>query len=479
MKLGRRGLQGTAAVVVGMVLAGSALAQVTTRFVTAGGAATSVKILPGGSTSMDVRVDAPATTTIGTGFRISQTAPASSGFISITGRSFVGSPYSDLTFGVPDATVLLAANALLDPDTNVNLGSSTAGPAFTPTAAGSNILAVNLTLTAAAGTPLGTYTIGPTSAVSFVTAAGSVNYPMAGAFDIVVGRTLTVTKLLGTGTGTVKADVGTIDCGATCSDIYPGTVVTLTATPSLGSAFTGWTDAACLASGTGTCAVTVDAAKTVNARFDLNPQTLTVSLAGTGTGTVTDVPLSINCSPTCAHTYAANTVVTLTATPAVSSTFTGWSGALPAGACSGTGTCVVTMSQAQNVTATFALKTFNLTVSKAGNGSGTVTSQAPNLGLIDCGAICVHTFNYGTSVVLQAAADAGNNFTGWSGGSPVCSGTGLCTVSITAAQTVTATFIDPTPPTTSVPIPTLNEWMLALLALALGSVGVVARRRRS
>jgi hypothetical protein len=41
--------------------------------------------------------------------------------------------------------------------------------------------------------------------------------------------------------------------------------------------------------------------------------------------------------------------VTLTAAPAPGSVFTGWSGG-----CAGTGACVVTMSQAQNVTATFA-----------------------------------------------------------------------------------------------------------------------------
>jgi hypothetical protein len=40
--------------------------------------------------------------------------------------------------------------------------------------------------------------------------------------------------------------------------------------------------------------------------------------------------------------------VTLTATASAGSTFTGWSGA-----CTGTGSCVVTMSAAKSVTATF------------------------------------------------------------------------------------------------------------------------------
>ena len=74
---------------------------------------------------------------------------------------------------------------------------------------------------------------------------------------------------------------------------------------------------------------------------------LTVSLAGTGAGTVTGN--GINCPGTCSATYPAATGVTLTATPASGSTFTGWSGA-----CSGTGSCSVPMSSDQAVTATFA-----------------------------------------------------------------------------------------------------------------------------
>ncbi len=79
-----------------------------------------------------------------------------------------------------------------------------------------------------------------------------------------------------------------------------------------------------------------------------NPETLTVSLAGAGTGSVTDTSLQINCPSTCSSTYGQGAVVTLTATPSASSTFFGWNGA-----CSGTGTCVVTMSSAESVTATF------------------------------------------------------------------------------------------------------------------------------
>ena len=78
-------------------------------------------------------------------------------------------------------------------------------------------------------------------------------------------------------------------------------------------------------------------------------QTLTVSKGGTGSGTVTSSPPGINCGSTCSYGFAYNTVVTLTATPTAPSTFGGWSEA----GCSGTGNCIITMSAAQSVSATF------------------------------------------------------------------------------------------------------------------------------
>jgi hypothetical protein len=78
------------------------------------------------------------------------------------------------------------------------------------------------------------------------------------------------------------------------------------------------------------------------------PHTLTVVLAGTGAGSVTE-GTNINCPGACSHSYSYGTMVTLAETPAVGSTFSGWSG----GGCIGTGACTVTMSSDQAVTATF------------------------------------------------------------------------------------------------------------------------------
>jgi uncharacterized repeat protein (TIGR02543 family) len=231
----------------------------------------------------------------------------------------------------------------------------------------------------------------------------------------------------GTGTGTVTSSPAGIDCGGTCSAVYDGgTEVTLTAAPDASSDFTGWSGDC---TGTGTCVVTMDAAKSVTATFTLKTFTLTVANAGTGTGTVTSSPAGINCGADCSEVYDYNTVVTLTPAAATGSTFTGWSGD-----CTGTGSCVVTMDQARSVTATFTLQQFTLTVATAGTGSGTVTSSPAG---INCGADCSEVYDYNTAVTLTPAAATGSTFTGWSGD---CTGTGSCVVTMDQARSVTATF---------------------------------------
>lgn len=186
----------------------------------------------------------------------------------------------------------------------------------------------------------------------------------------------------GEGEGRVRSTPTGIDCGSACSaDFESGATVALTATPGNGSSFAGWSGAC---SGTGTCTVTMSEARSVSASFAPAKPTshlLSVSRSGNGSGTVKSTPSGISCGSTCSAQMPAGTVVTLTATPAGNSTFTGWSGA-----CSGSGTCSVTMNGARNVVAGFATQTSGLLDIFGDNGGGCVwldpDSAARSIGVI-------------------------------------------------------------------------------------------------
>jgi len=190
-----------------------------------------------------------------------------------------------------------------------------------------------------------------------------------------------------------------------------------------------------------------------------NQITLSVSKAGTGSGTVTSNPTGINCGPTCSASFAGGTVITLTAVPAAGSTFTGWSGDPD---CSDGS---VTLNASTNCTATFntsgAGGPFTLSVSKT--GSGTVTSSPAG---INCGSDCSESFANGTVVTLTAAPASGYTFAGWSGD---CSNASTsATITMNANKSCTAAFrlsgVAPGIPDLS---PIGSVLLIALLALLL------------
>jgi hypothetical protein len=242
------------------------------------------------------------------------------------------------------------------------------------------------------------------------------------------GFPLTVST--GAGNGSVTSAPSGIDCGSTCSVYFAsGTQVTLTETPASGYNFAGWSGAC---SGTGGCTVTMSAAQTVSASFTLNTApSFTLTVSKTGHGTVTSGDGLINCGSACSGTYTSGTAVTLTASPATGYSFTGWGGA-----CSGTGGCTVTMNANETVSATFKKGTtpsFALSVSIAGSGTVSTSPAGFNCSSPTCSA----NFTAGTVVSLTQTSGAGFSFAGWSG---ACSGVGTCTVTMNAAQSVSASF---------------------------------------
>jgi len=217
------------------------------------------------------------------------------------------------------------------------------------------------------------------------------------------------------------------DSGTCSMNVYYGNTITLTESPFTGYKFSGW-GGNC--SGTSsTCSLSMTSAKSVTATFTPIPETLTVTVSGSGS--VSSSPSGINsCTATCSATFNYGTSVQLSASPASGYYFAGWSGA-----CTGRGTCTVSMTGAKNVTATFTLPPETLTVAVVGGGS--VTSSPSG---IACPTTCSVTFLQGTSVTLSASPVGIYSFAGWSG---ACSGTSGCTVSMNNATSVSAAFTLP------------------------------------
>lgn len=258
----------------------------------------------------------------------------------------------------------------------------------------------------------------------------------------------------GTGTGVVTSAPAGITCtitagvvGGTCSATFPpNTIVTLTATPAGISTFSGYTGA-CVDT---TCALTMVPGTTANvtAQFLAPPTvTLTAATGSQGGGTITSTPAGVSCtlsgvaaSGSCTKSYALGSSVTLTQSPAPGSVFMNW-----AGACSGSDTCQLQLTQSRSVQALYRLAVpGSVTImSGTGIGNGSVSSSP---GGIACAinntvksGICRAIFPVGSTVTLLPVANAGSRFAGFSGS---CSGTTcVMTVPENGDLTVTANFI--------------------------------------
>ncbi len=170
----------------------------------------------------------------------------------------------------------------------------------------------------------------------------------------------------------------------------------------------------------------------------LEPEhTVTIEKIGTGTGTVTSLPGSIDCGSTCSDQFPDGTRVTLVATPDAGSAFDHFSG----GNCAGSGPCEKPITTSRTIRAVFsATGTRTLTVAKTGTGAGTVTSKPAG---IACGAVCSAPIAAYAKATLRATPAEGSLFAGFSG---ACTGTKPCRLTMSEARSVTAAFAKAPPP---------------------------------
>ena len=169
---------------------------------------------------------------------------------------------------------------------------------------------------------------GPFSPSSFAyqlqATSGSVGYSISG-----VPGWLTASSTSGTVSTSATAVTFTINSGAnTLSPATYNATITFTDTTNNNTV------------------QTTTAALTVNA---LNPPVnYTLSVSVSGNGTVTSSPSGVSCPSVCTMNFSSGTPVMLTAAPAGGVTFNGWGGA-----CTGNGSCLMTMNSIESVTAMF------------------------------------------------------------------------------------------------------------------------------
>ena len=120
-------------------------------------------------------------------------------------------------------------------------------------------------------------------------------------------------------------------------------MVELTATPSADSDFDGWSGDC---SGSGTCMVTMDQARSVTATF--TEVTVPIEVDIIGNGTVESVPAGIDCPGTCQASFDFNAEISLFAVADSGSSFFNWGGD-----CTGSMICQVTLDEPKHVIGIF------------------------------------------------------------------------------------------------------------------------------
>lgn len=152
---------------------------------------------------------------------------------------------------------------------------------------------------------------------------------------------------------TTSSPNGSITRDPNSSSYTSGATVTLTANPSSGYTFTGWSGDA--SGTTNPLTITMNSNKNITANFTATSTNYTL--------TTTSSNGSISRNPN-ASSYASGTIVTLTANPNSGYTFTGWSG----DASGTTNPLSITMNANKNVTANFTSSTGDCTLYQAETG---------------------------------------------------------------------------------------------------------------
>jgi len=221
------------------------------------------------------------------------------------------------------------------------------------------------------------------------------------------------------------------DCRGSCTATpLAGTQLRLEAVADTGATFAGWSGAC---TGTGACQVTVNGEVSVTATFTRPADMRRLTVVVEGQGRVVSNPAGIDCAASlCSALFPDGATVSLAATSAAGSKFTGWGVG-----CSGPGACSLALRSDVQVFAHFeGAPPAQVSLSATVAGPGQVTGSG-----LSCGngaTTCSAAMAPGSSVTLTAAAAPQARFMGWGG---ACSGNAAsCQLTVQSDAAVTAAF---------------------------------------
>ncbi len=200
----------------------------------------------------------------------------------------------------------------------------------------------------------------------------------------------------------------------------------LSATPDMGYSFAGWNGSGVATPNSSSTTVSMIQDRNISASFSINSYILSLS-SGTG-GSVSG-----------AGNYTYGSVINISATPKTGYSFTGWTGSGVADL--GSVSTSVSITQDRNISATFSINSYLLSLSSGDGGSVSGSGS----------------FTYGSSADINATPNTGYSFAGWSGDGVNTPNSTSTTVSMTQNRSISAAF-------------SINSYTLALSARTGGTV---------
>jgi hypothetical protein len=212
------------------------------------------------------------------------------------------------------------------------------------------------------------------------------------------------------------AEGGTVSCGDRPCVVEHGASQSLTAMPSAGYNFDGWSGCSTARDATITLS-NISAAQTCTASFSRQTFRVTTSVAPAGGGTA-------SCTEGCSVTYGQGQA--LTATPSAGFDFTGWSGCVTSASAAAN---LVDITRNQVCTASFARRVYRIATATNPSAGGSVTCSRAGCQV-----------EHGSDITLTAQPATGFAFTGFSGCTGTASGASLTLTNVQGAQACTANF---------------------------------------